>query len=499
VTDRVIYVDDQVTVLDGCVQTLDAVKPTPANAFAGGLAGLLDRIAPRFGGEGVVALGAGAVTALGLPARPIEGPRGRDDHGVQLVDEHTASAVVAELARGGWSCNRVSDWSTVYGGGRPKLHVLNTRLVDSATFPLWSTQPLDLVARLRLWHELTGYAWRLSPAASGLAVMTGLDRARVDRVVARQRPASQEDKARRRVETTWKAAGLDAPDGAYEDDFRRRYWARTPPAEELQPFAHCFDGIRAYMAAALLCEVSPWPLKHTGRIRFNRRLAGWWLVELAPWNDPRMPDPAGYVDLVDGSDRRRLVRWITTPTLILLEELTAEGVYGGVRIIDSYTGPARDYPLREYAQRMDDAYQFSVRVDGKRRAVDYPLVGADDVAAIESAVKMVGHKTYGALDSATNWAYRPHWWYSILALSRANLWRKLWAVGKNTGQWPLWVEVDAVWYGSTCEDPQEAATVLQFPGPSGPKGIVLDMEGKQFGRFTPKGTRRLRRPRTVAA
>lgn len=468
---RAVWIDEQWTVLDIDLSDGPFLSRTRPDAFAAGLAGVLDAVAPNFVGEGVVILGSGAVALCGMRRSPAD-----DD----AIDD---DVFLAELARGGWQCNRLSDWSTCTKAGLSKVHVLNTAVLDTSntaeTFPLYTGYPPDLVARLKLWHNTTGSAWRLGPGAAGLAVMGRLDRSRVAR--------------KGNIPTTWKVTrAKDGPDDGFEDCYRRSTWVAPRPEHPL-PYLHCFDNIRAYIAAAMLCEVSPHTLKHTGKALFDKRRAGWWLVELAPWTLPHMPDPAGYVPdptytSPTGIERPKAVRWVTTPTLELLEGATAEGVYGGARILDSWTGPARDYPLRAYAERMRDAYALLDVDTGRPLAPDPANAGA-----LLSALKIVGHKAFGALDSSSSWAYRPHWWYSIVALDRCNRWRKMWRVGQQTGIWPAWIETDAVWYPSAHADPIEAAKELSWIAPGGkPTGIVIDTTGQQLGAFTPKGTRRLK-------
>jgi hypothetical protein len=424
---RVVYADVDHTILDSCLfDPAGSVRRARPDAFDRGLPGLLDALAPKFGAEGVVLLAPAAAARCGLSTR---------DH---TADEEL---VRVECERAGWSCNKVSDWSTFYAEGRPKLHVANLAMVsrDPKEFPFWGESVLDTVATLRLWHDLTGSAYRLTPGASGLAILSTLDKARAARKNAKP-PA------------TLRAKAYADPDDGLEEP----YWMwRGPKPEQLQPWAFGFDAIRSYIAAAMVTEVSPWPLKPTGRIPFDRRRAGWWLCELPAWNEPRVPDPAGYN--LDERGQQRMVRPLTTPTVTLLEELTAEGVYGGVRILDSCTGPARDFPLRPWAERMRDAYQLIDPTSGKDRR-PYPKVFDDaDVDRVRAALKVCGHKTLGALASPDSWAYMPHAWYSVVATARANQWRRMWRAGKTENRWPLWIEVDLVVYGADEDDPMAAA------------------------------------------
>lgn len=96
------------------------------------------------------------------------------------------------------------------------------------------------------------------------------------------------------------------------------------------------------------------------------------------------------------------------------------------------------------------------------------------------AVKNAGRATLGLLDRETNWIYRPDWYHAVIAMARSNLWRKMWKTGGGVnggGPWPLWVDVDNIWYGSDIEDPREAC----------PDGIVI---GPKLGQFKPKSSRR---------
>jgi hypothetical protein len=85
--DTVMYIDYEVTVLDRVVEdVIGSVRPTPNNAFRGGIGVLLNRISPRFRSEGVLVLGPLAARALGLP---------------DGTDPESGPEIVAELARHG--------------------------------------------------------------------------------------------------------------------------------------------------------------------------------------------------------------------------------------------------------------------------------------------------------------------------------------------------------------------------------------------------------------
>ena len=81
---------------------------------------------------------------------------------------------------------------------------------------------------------------------------------------------------------------------------------------------------------------------------------------------------------------------------------------------------------------------------------------------------------------------RPDWNHSVIALSRANLWRKMRAVSEKTGRYPYRVETDCIWYPIKGDDPIHEAPL--WDGPNGKAGIVL---GEKLGQFKIKGIREI--------
>jgi len=237
----------------------------------------------------------------------------------------------------------------------------------------------------------------------------------------------------------------------------------------------------------MLTEVASEELTHTGKgTPWTPRTAGWWLVELSPWNEPRMPHPAGYVD----GPARQIVRPLTAPTMALLHQLTERGIYGGVRVLDSWTAPAKDGVLRPWATTMRDAY-------ARAAAVDTPAGHM-----VTRAIKMAGRETLGLLNHETNWAYRPDWWFSVVAMSRANGWRSAYEIGETTDRWPLKFDTDMMYFDSDERDPAKAAPV--WAGAGGRiRGIQLDPAGIRLGYYRAKKrlenrADRVRKPRTNA-
>lgn len=222
-------------------------------------------------------------------------------------------------------------------------------------------------------------------------------------------------------------------------------WSSRPEGQYL----HGYDANRMFLAGAMVAEFAPWTLKPTGKIPFDKKLGGWWLIDSPPWNDRRMPDPAGYQD-----EKRR---WVSTPTAALLKELEEEGVSAGFDVLDSYTGTAKRI-LRPWGEAMDKAWKAASDLH---------------VTPLARAIKQAAaRETLGLLNSSTYTTYRPDWWATIVAQSRVNLWRKCRRIGLVSNRWPVKIETDCVWYSSEDADPVTAA----------PPGIVID-HGRDLGKF----------------
>lgn len=265
---------------------------------------------------------------------------------------------------------------------------------------------------------------------------------------------------------SYESSGMVRPEDAVEADYKPAQWRCD---QDDLPYVHAYDLNRAYVGAAQACAVCPWGLKHTGRAPWDKTLAGWWRVELAhdrgtlAWGLP-LPHPAGYLP---GDPA---VRWVTAPTVELLTELTEAGIYGGFKILDSWTGPRRDYPLRTWAEPLSKLYGRAYT-----RAADDQAIGD----TLMDMAKAVGRKTPGALASKTSWCYRPDWWYAIVAMNRCNLFRKLKTAWTADGRLPVRIDVDCAYYAST--DPDAHAAL--------PSGYKWDPTGVRLGHVKPRATR----------
>jgi hypothetical protein len=404
-------------------------RRAPDGWHAKGLPGLLDKLAPRFAGPaGTVVVAPEAVSLAG----PV--PAGQ-----------AGTWRAGEAQRG---------WQTFSRSGRT-FYVAYLDRVDRGRFGLWGHGMAECVVSLRQWYEATGIDFRRSPGITGIDLLLSL-------------PQTGDG-------PTWRPKD-PGPDGQ-EMPYTSAMWKRAPVAE----WVHSYDGIRSYLAAAGNVEVCPWPLKNTGRRDFDRSRAGWWLVELSPWTlCDQMPDPAGY-----GPDIVRTVgprlRWITTPTGALLAELTEQGVYGGFRVVDSWTGPGRRV-LSPWTNKLRDAFTYALA-----------LPDPNERERLTEVIKDAGNHAIGLLANDRMSVYRPDWAHSTRAVARCNGWRKCWHEGQATGRWPVRIETDAVHYESTHEEPGQAAPASTYATRSGTRlRFPLDPTGATLGAYRWERTWRVR-------
>lgn len=442
-TRRALLISPTYTLLDDPdIPSTEQVRRTPENTWSQGLGALLTRVATGMDGSGVLMLDQAAATALHLPTH--------------LADVTRVTTGLDEARAAGWRVDKPGPWTTFHADGRPTVHVGVTSMVDARRCPLMSEWPQDTVSSLRLWHEWTGQAWHGTPGVAGMALLRAL---------------APRTKVRGRLTTpTWKAPA--GPEACREAEFTGKTWFRSMTTR----YEHGYDASRMYLAAAQGCEVlAPWTLRNTGKVAFDPRLAGWWKVELHPWTIDDIPHPAGPGD--------ELVRWITTPTAILLTELVEQGVYGGFEVIDSWTGEGRRL-LRKWGECLEHTYQRATAAAQERDGDGYLTDRAHDAARVARATKEVYREAWGLLNRQTNSIFRPDWHHTILAHARCNLWRKVWKIGRTEDRWPVVIDNnDNVWYGSDNPDPVEAC----------PAGLTL---GDALGQFKPKGTREQRKAKS---
>lgn len=414
-------------------------RPTPADAFELGLAGLTIRMSAALGGrgsaEGVVLLDAYAVARLGLPLDPAEVEHGAEDH-----------PAVVELREAGWKTAALRDWMILYAQDRPTLHVGVLPWINPDRSPLLQAADYaSIVDAFERWHAIMGTAYHGTTGVAGISAVR-------EHATAGTRGTRT---------PTWQPKET-GPAEAYELDYHppgrgrgSRLAFRGPEPDQGHDQLHGYDANRMYLAAYAQTPLAPWTLKHTNELEWSKDLAGWWLIEAEPWTDERLPDPVGYAAAEgDGpkwaEDKGLSLKWVTAPTMQLLDQLREEGVHGGYRVYDSYTGPARRV-LRPVGERLRELWT-SPETATDAGAVDRPVRDA-----IQAAAKSAYRETWGMLNSPNSRVKRPDWHYSVLAQARANLWRRVRTVGEESGRWPAFIETDCLYYSTSEADPIASA------------------------------------------
>jgi hypothetical protein len=401
------------------------VSITPPDVMAAGLGALVDRVATRFDGEGVVIVDRSAADLLTIPpADELTGQSG--------VRDYPALDRARDL---GWTVHGLGRWATFYGKGRPSVYLGVADAIDPAWSALWAPWPPDTIHALRVWHELTGSAYHHSPGAAGVAVLMAAG-ARGHRVA-------------------WKAEAGPDRDGAAELRWEPTQWSAPPPPGTS---LYGYDKTAAGLAAITTTLVARRPLEHHPRlIHFDRKLAGWWRIEIPAWNlGHQMPHPAGYYVRGQVPGRDELVRWVTSPTLDLLWGLADQGLCDRPRIIDAWTAPATDL-MRDWGRVLSRT---------RRHARLLASAGDMDAAAVAEGIGEAASQATGMIGSPTSArVYRRDWHHALGAMQRCNVWRAGWAVGCATGSWPVRVDGDKL--------------VLPLADP--PAGLRYDQSGSTVG------------------
>lgn len=314
--------------------------------------------------------------------------------------------------------------------------------------PLIADQPHLTALNMATWHQTTGVPWVGTPGMAGNALL-------ID---------GFEDMNPKSTVPRWNTSGVWLPQasgdrwayGHIEQPFTAHKWSRdyTGPL-------HGYDLNKAYLSAYSVAELPISSLERQPKRQrpFDPKEGGIWRVELSPWNYGHLlPDPAGYAPVLEDG-----TRWLTTPTLALLQQLTDRGDYGGFSIRESWTAPTRRV-TRKWAELINDM------VGAAREPLNY-------------AAKQAYKQTWGM------WAnpgriHRPDWHYTIIALNRANLWRKMDTAARKgngtlqggaLGACPVRIETDCAFYIN------DGVRWEAFA----PYGFKLDPSGIKLGHFKP--------------
>ena len=400
------------TLLSGDRGTVDGAL-TPADTWSVGPDALAARVARLFTGEGVI-----------------------------LVDAAAADTL------------NVTDTWTTYEAGNVRAYLGRLDTLTAECDLVAGAWHQDTVAQFDLFHRLTGVAYHRSPGVAGLSLLQHLN---------------PRQKGRKQI--VWDSQ--NPGDVASEAPYFPGHWQATPPRGA---FLHAYDKRRSGLAAMNVLQVARYSLKrHPGKRVYDRSLAGWWLAEVPAWNDPRMPDPAGYGETVTVGNGR-VARWLTGPTIDLLNDLAEQGVSAGVTDIHDAYLSERARIFLPWADRVEQAFQ---------QADTLAANGSTQAAVVAETIKGVYRETAGMFVGANSWVRRSDWFGAKVAMERANGWRTAWKVGNKLDRWPVMVDGDAWWYADDREDGAAAAPVWTDEAGK-QQGMVL---GTKLGHWRHHGTR----------
>lgn len=360
----------------------------------------------------------------------------RKGEGVVLVDGDAARRLGV-----------TDSWQTY--DGSPRIYLGSIDAIDWC--PLIHREwPQDTAGAFRLFHDRVGVAYHRSPGVTGLSLLQHLNPKGKAKPIAWESPQPAGA-----AEHQW-----------YPEDWRGSWGTR---------YAHGYDKRRAGLAAMTTVRPARYALRHTGRMTFDPSYAGWWKIEVPAWNYALMPDPAGYCNQHDHQLDGVCVRWVTTPTMELLDQLAAEGVTEGARfVLDSWTSPRSTFTVG-WAEHVERVYRdLQVLAGGQGDAETCTALPGDAERVLE-ALSAVYRETPGMFAGARSWVKRLDWYAAHVAVNRANLWRAAWKIGQQEDRWPIRFDGDKVWYPS--DDPDGTA--------ARPAGLTL---GNRLGEYRHDGT-----------
>lgn len=363
------------------------------------------------------------------------GKRNRNDRLKELSAE---SAFVTDALAQGWQLggqpgDRLGTWTRVWRGEARGVWValISGMSQDPKEMPVLGDSPTaaTLARRLALLAGALRFPWAVSPASTGIDLM----------IAARPKE--------------WKRIFAPA-----DSDFAKKFqifeadidWSRTlSDAEAKCRYVHAFDRGGSYAAgiAGLELPIGE-PEHHPDGMVFDRKLPGYWLIEIPDAADWRYPNPLNPMGLSISEPK-----WVTTPTLERAAQLGYEP-----EILEAFVWRDHGRVLVPWYERIRDA----------RTALD--IEGDTDALLAREQNKVIYTHTIGMLNSDMHLAgrpgYSPERHHHIVAKSRANIMYRIAKIGEDSGVWPVAVTKDTVLYVSDERDPQ-----LAWPG-----------DQKQFGR-----------------
>lgn len=337
--------------------------------------------------------------------------------------------VVAAANGAGWTVGGAGDamnaWTRVWREDEKVkgLFVVLLPVLQSqaAQLPILDGDPAPevLARRIGLFATALGFPFQVGGSTTGLNLMK---------------------RARRRDDVVRMFQAREFPAPAEQPIEADPNWSRLPVGDEADhEFVVSFDRGGSYLAGASGLELPIGPASHAPQGReFDRRLPGYWKIEIPELGDWRMPNP---LDPRGKATGRHL--WVTTPSL----EFATTTLELDIDVLEAWT-------WEEHARVLDPWYE---RIRDARTALD---VDDEDAQRARDTLKGVYTAAWGMLGSK-RWAegrdtYQPVWHHLVLAKARTNLIRKIHQIGTTTDRWPVAVRTDAIVYTSPTADPSKS-------------------------------------------
>ena len=284
--------------------------------------------------------------------------------------------------------DRLGTWTRVWRGeNRGVWVVLMPGLTDSAEeMPIVAGDPAPatIARRLALFAEALRFPWTISPAVTGIDLMKAA------------RPKNWKDE--------FAPADKDAPTSLITPFGGDIDWSRPVTGAEAKcRYVHAYDRGGSYLAAIAGLELPVGEATHhPDGLEFDRKVPGYWLIEIgdsADWRYPHPLNPFGYA--------LSEPKWVTTPTLERAHALGYEPT-----VLEAWVWPKHGRVLVPWQKRAADA----------RSALD---IDDADAQAARDQLKVMYTHTIGILNSRIHLAgqtgFSPQRHHHIVAKATANI------------------------------------------------------------------------------
>jgi hypothetical protein len=275
--------------------------------------------------------------------------------------------------------------------------------------------PLDVADRLQRFSGALRFPYRKTPSSTGLDLAFALH------------PRTE----RERLFESCESPAVLREAGHAETDLD---WQRTlTPDEQQHSWVHAFDRGGSYLAAVAGLEVGIGsPTHHPEPLPFTK-LPGYWNITIPEdghWLTPNLFSPRGVTGQTTPGSRI----WVATPTMELAAELGVEP-----EIHEAYLWHEKGRIFDTWQKRMREARQL-LDTDSPNDQIARDLLKKVYVSGLGIMASDL-HRN-GRL------GYAPHRYDHIIAKARANILRRVFQIGRDTGRWPVAISKDTLVYTS---------------------------------------------------